>query len=1446
MVRLVNSEGGLPPVSGPGLGSGSDQPSGLERIGVVGADIIGGTIGTGQGTIKNTLGFLGEVVNTPYEIVSGEVAQRRLSSQLSGLDMGIDKRYLDMVNVQGMSISDVADQMANDGVAVSNNVAHDLALSIFLDPFNLIAAGVGKGYDVGKKSANIQERISNTTVDSIGASAVNYGASEDEVKWLKGGTGRELLGKMYSKAAWGLGGVKRTMATAMLGRGAGIAATIIGVKNLATAIEIAQRSGRSEALIEAAAVGANHVTMGAAADVVTSRIYAQSRGSVLRKAQIVARSTSPKDKTAFDEFVRVSGGTPGSSGHSLEHITAEWDELQKVNAASGTDAEGVLVRLLFDRNVAGEINEQVGKTGTEAILRAERALDEVGIARRAGDQKTAAVDEAMFLLSEASDDAGRIALARNEYVQNIAPIVGEDVAEQIWSALVKNLEGAKAETLIRELGQLIYASEVMRLGFVAKQFGSAKRSLLPKIDSTSVLSRLPDTTRPMISDAKRWTIVAKDTMTSSDYETVLKVLTTGEDVAEKAKAALYAVRRFSILRNQYDGKAFARLVDEDPAKAVEALTDTLRQYSAESFLKEVPITTFKGADEVLPELADMRKAAERGEYRIAYEPPTAASIPNRLYQNAASKDVARFGVDLWVPITDEALDVTTGNRNLFGRALDILSAERRTTTVVANVLTRMQEYALAKNLPLSREQIRMLHSRLTDLGFEQKGSIRTAADRALGSSIPNIIDDIIAQTKKVDPVGAQRLIDMRQNGELRRMIFMAAEGDLSKVGVWSKFTGWAKGKQWLLGEHTTMLADSIYPAAKFSFSPIFGIQEVIESKYWNAIRGYNSEMSLGNVLRKVGINSKTADDIRFGNKRYYDITDPATGKTERLDAVDIVAEAYVTERTELKFAQEMNAINMYFSGTVTDAILSNRFGERNESFWRGLGAALRSPSKIGGFKAVDWYKYVSTESLDELAGDIATRFEANAPVQWATWLKMAGGDRRGAALLMLRERQMLVRNRASARAVWEANKPLGLGFGRQYDDLPVKNLDSTLKDLTKLARSTDPNVRRKALDDLDKRLSAIHAEAATIGYGVEGLDALTKAKDAVDAARTASRLTVKNRLTKKSTAAVQEALDAADAARGQLRKEFSAGVARKQKVRDALIADGIAKPLATEMASLYVVAERRREMIPQVSLAVSRAMNGEALSPQILDNLKDHLLAIRSGRAPEETMWNAVMHGLDGAMARADATHFFTSGRSFLERSLNHPVFALYPTSYMFGKVLPEYTRMLYLSPTRGVSGMVLAPWMAILRTFGGSKFSSENWGKYAPLVGFNAASKIREAMVNEMGEDMEARNNPLVFMFANTLVPGLPTEVSVSASKPVRGIIEDLKDKGEIDFGTLGYNTAQQAFGIVGLGRAAGEAGKLIDFALEKIEEAGGPLEFVGDAIGDAVESLGDIIRPK
>jgi hypothetical protein len=1440
-VRSVDTFNPYPTTPSSSSSSSTPAPQGLDRPGVVGVDLIGGGAGLFGNVASSGLGTLGEVVNTPWEIVAGEIAQNRLQGAVTIGDASVNQKYIDMVKIHGMSVSDVADQMANDGVAVTGGIAHDLALSIFMDPFNLIAAGGAKAYEVSTRSASIQQRLGDHAVNSILDSSSRSTATSEEVKWLNSGTGRKFLGSWYNTASRNLGGIRKGMAQALFGRSAGVAASAIGIRTLGIIIDAATKFGKEAKIIDAAGIGANHLLLGASADLVVTRAVSEVRASALEKMTIVTKSDGIDDAEAFNKFARYVAGDSASASSTLEDVKNEWEILHKV-LKDGKGDENVLVRDIFERDVAGLLNERIGSRGTLPVIRAEAAIEVARTERRINDIKQTAIDEAMYMLSAAGTEAERISLAEVEFIANLEPVIGREAAQFAWKGILEGIPKGKESTL-RGLADAIFASQTMRLGSTADGWAAAKASLLSKFETnaSSIMALLPSKTRTFIAGARNWTIVAKDTMTNVDHRRIMKYLSDESiSVEERALAVAHDVKQYGVLRNTYNGKRFTELAKTEPQRAVDAVIDTLKQYGEDALVQEVPVNSFKGIEQILPEISQMKKAADQGGYKIVFEPQTATMKPNRIYANSVSKDTARFGVDLWVPIVNDKLRIDLGSRNMFGKALDVLSNERRTSTVIANTFTRMQEYAMTNGLDISRNDLRDLHRALTDRGFETKGSIRTAIYEENKDGASGILDAFIARVKESDPVAAKRLLQQRANGDLLRMVLTAAQGDLQKVGLQAAFTSRVKSARGI-GYMATMLADKVYPMVKFNLSPLFGIQEVIESKWWNLMRGYNDEK----ILKIPGIGNTS---IKYGTKRNYEFVDFATGKPFTLDAVQVVHEAQMMDRPELKYAQEMNAINMYFSGKTTDAIL--RFGAEGESFTKGLVAGLTGARNIGTYKTLDHLRFVAAEGLDTMAEQVAASFGKNAPVQWAAWLKMANGDPRGATLLFLQERQQMIKSQATARAVWESNKPLGVGFGRQYDDNPIKNLDISVRELGKKIVSGDPKQRSEAIDQLRLHLSLIHGDAATIGYSDETLKALSDATSALEEAKNGMRLTIDNVIAKKSQKTIDKAYGKVEEARAAMRGEFEKAVGRKKHVRDALIADGISTPLATEMASLFVVAERRREMLPNVSLAVARSVDGTApLQKEVVNALKDHLIKIRSARVEEESLWNALAYGLESAAKNADSTHFFKTGRNFLERSINHPVFGLYPTSYMFGKVLPEYARMLFLSPQRSVAGIVLAPWQAILKNVSFIKWDPEDWAKFAPLVGFAAATKIRDSMVDGMNNSPYAERNPLIYALTNVLIPGMPNEINVSASATMRSIAGEagnLVTGQPVDPGKVAFAAGTQLASSIGIKRGLDEATKVVDYVAKGTSDQGGIINLVGDTIGNVVESFGDIITNK
>jgi hypothetical protein len=264
--------------------------------------------------------------------------------------------------------------------------------------------------------------------------------------------------------------------------------------------------------------------------------------------------------------------------------------------------------------------------------------------------------------------------------------------------------------------------------------------------------------------------------------------------------------------------------------------------------------------------------------------------------------------------------------------------------------------------------------------------------------------------------------------------------------------------------------------------------------------------------------------------------------------------------------------------------------------------------------------------------------------------------------------------------------------------------------------------------------------------------------------------------------------------------------------------------------------------------------NGGTLTPAEIVRMKDQLHKIRYARTEEETLFNALDYALNSAAQNADKTHFFNPNNNFLERSINHPVFALYPTAYMYGKVLPEYARALFYSPTKGVSGLVLAPYKRIIRTAArifGQEIPDEAWGKFAPLVGYQAASKIRNAMADGTNENGKEGIDPITYLLLYTLIPGLPTDIGVTAPKWLTRATD--KFSQQMESGTLNpfdvagaaaVGMGEQVTNSMGFGRGLVSVGRVATELGNQAEENNGSIiDAAGNFIGDMAESLQDIL---
>ena len=149
---------------------------------------------------------------------------------------------------------------------------------------------------------------------------------------------------------------------------------------------------------------------------------------------------------------------------------------------------------------------------------------------------------------------------------------------------------------------------------------------------------------------------------------------------------------------------------------------------------------------------------------------------------------------------------------------------------------------------------------------------------------------------------------------------------------------------------------------------------------------------------------------------------------------------------------------------------------------------------------------------------------------------------------------------------------------------------------------------------------------------------------------------------------------------------------------------------------------------------------------------------------------------------RARRAIYFDPNRPFWERSLNHPLLALYPLSYMVGKVIPEFVRLMVKTPFPG--------------RLGGDRL----------FAGAEALRYLSESVIAAEKYDPEFRtwieDNPEAWILVQWLVPYTPDNFGFGFSSTIRKYVITPGLAGEAaDFGRLPLAAGEQALGASILG---------------------------------------------
>lgn len=196
--------------------------------------------------------------------------------------------------------------------------------------------------------------------------------------------------------------------------------------------------------------------------------------------------------------------------------------------------------------------------------------------------------------------------------------------------------------------------------------------------------------------------------------------------------------------------------------------------------------------------------------------------------------------------------------------------------------------------------------------------------------------------------------------------------------------------------------------------------------------------------------------------------------------------------------------------------------------------------------------------------------------------------------------------------------------------------------------------------------------------------------------------------------------------------------------------------------------------------------------------------------------FNAYEVTLLRASRAADKAQYFSSSRSWFERSMNHPFLAFYPYSYMTQKAIPSLLKIMFLSP--GFKGQVY------------------------PGYYFNQYTKVEEWMTNSANSDQDvlsqiAKDDSVLWLFT-TLLPVTPDTIGYAMPAWVRrGIIQPGLRGTPLTPGALAP-AFSEVVSQVGRGTALGQARTTLE-GLQGVDNAVKSNENIGDFIQSNLEFI-------
>jgi hypothetical protein len=129
---------------------------------------------------------------------------------------------------------------------------------------------------------------------------------------------------------------------------------------------------------------------------------------------------------------------------------------------------------------------------------------------------------------------------------------------------------------------------------------------------------------------------------------------------------------------------------------------------------------------------------------------------------------------------------------------------------------------------------------------------------------------------------------------------------------------------------------------------------------------------------------------------------------------------------------------------------------------------------------------------------------------------------------------------------------------------------------------------------------------------------------------------------------------------------------------------------------------------------------------------------------------------------------YFAQSRSMLERSINHPMFGLYPASYMWGKLMPEVVQFIAQRPFGIRTGGALYSMLDVQRSIALQREYNPEFDAQLEKLGHSQAMSFAGYLLPTLPWDISASAPTWMKDVASQ---GLRNEKNVATGKPVEGL---------------------------------------------------------------------------